>query len=147
MSKELAKSLLEQRVIDISQSFPVANGDEYLELALELFKAGVYRIPIIGTKVGSSITSLILVSNDIQEHAQLGREIALDPNQIAYTASIEGYPFNDTDPFLFYLKILSTNDLAYQRIGRGSDFYPQSLSQLGIKELSRIFVNIGVLQK
>jgi hypothetical protein len=144
MSEKLARKLIEQRVVDITDQFPVSDGDEYIKLALDLFYAGVYRIPIIGTKVGSNIVSLMLVSADIQEHAQLGKEIKLDQPQIAYTASIEGFPFNDTDPFLFYLQILTENEDRYQRFGEGSDFYSPSLNSQGLDELSRIFAHLGV---
>jgi len=141
MIKELANSLIDQRVIDISKGFPVADGDEYLQLALDLFKLGVHRIPIIGVRAESSIVTLMLISTDVQEHAQLGEEIDLDPSHIAY---LEGYPFNDVDLFLFYLKILTTQREAYQRVGQGSDFYAPPLRREGIKELSSIFANIAV---
>ena len=147
MSKEVAESMLKQRVIDITKTFPAQDGDKYLELAWNLFRAGVYRIPIIGIKDGSSITTLMLVSNKIQEHAQLGQEIGINPSGISYTASIEGLPSDDPDPSLFYLKIISTKNEAYQRFGTGSDFYSPPLTGEGIKELSRIFINIGVIYK
>ncbi|MDH5533599.1 MAG: hypothetical protein OEX81_04190 [Candidatus Pacebacteria bacterium] len=146
MAKELPDSLLKQRVIDISEGFPVNNGDEYLKLAWSLFKAGVYRIPIIGVKIGSNVTTLMLISNVVQEHAQLGKEIDLDPKKIVYTASLEGYPFNDRDPFFFYLTILSSKDNAYQRVGTGSDYYAPALTGQGIELLSKIFTKVGLFE-
>lgn len=144
MVEKLASRLIDERIINISETFPAVNGDQYLELAFALFKAGIYRMPIIGTSIGSSTVSLMLVSNDIQEHAQLGKEADIDPEQIVYTSSIEGLPTKNPDPFLFYLKVLTSGQDTYQRIGRGSDHYSPSLNKDGMKELTRILAQVGV---
>lgn len=144
-SKELAKNLLSQKIVDISEGFPVMTPDDYMDLANVLFHAGVFRIPIIGLKTVEQITSLALISNEVQEHRELAKLGQLDKSKILYTASLEGYPFSDFDPFYAYLKIVLSNDEVYQRVGRGSDYFSPPLSDLGIRELSRIFAKIGVL--
>jgi len=143
MTEKYSKRLIDDRIINITEGYPVDSGDDYIKLSLDLFRAGVYRIPIIGTKVGSNIITLMLISTDIQEHAQLGKEIELNPSDIVYTSSIEGLPSNDIDPFAFYLHILASNEDIHQRFGRGSDYYSPSLNNEGLKELTRIFAHIG----
>lgn len=144
-SKELTSNLLSQQIVDISREFPATSPEEYMDLANALFHAGVFRIPIVGIRTVDQITSLALISSGVQEHRELAKLSKLDISQIVYTASLEGYPFSDFDPFYAYLKLNLTNHLAYQRMGRGSDYFPAQLSQEGVDELSRIFKNIGTL--
>ncbi len=144
-SKEIVNSLLDQKIVDISGQFPVYSPEDYMDLANALFHAGVFRIPIVGIKTVDQIASLALFSSGIQEHRELAKLSKIDLGQIVYTASLEGYPFSDFDPFYAYLKITLSNNEAYQRMGRGSDYFSAQLSQEGIDELSRIFGKIGVL--
>ncbi|MCL4208204.1 hypothetical protein KJZ63_01045 [Patescibacteria group bacterium] len=144
-SKELAKNLLDQRIIDISDGFPVVTPEDYMDLASVLFHAGVFRVPIVGFKTVEQITTLALVSTEIQEHRELAKIAQLDKTKILFTASLEGYPFSDFDPFYAYLKIILSKGEVYQRVGRGSDYFSPPLSGVGVGELSRIFAKIGTL--
>lgn len=146
-AKELAQTLIEQKVVDISSQYPVVDARAYLELALALFQAGVFRIPIIGIKEVERLATYALFSNGVQEHHQLAILAGFKKEEMVYTASLEGYPFSDFDPFYAYLEVAAPNEAkVYQRLGRGSDYFPAQLSQIGIDELARIFTMIGTLK-
>lgn len=146
-AKELAQTLVGQKIVDISSRYPATDAEAYLELALALFQAGVFRIPIIGIKEVERLATYALFSNGIQEHHQLAQLAGFKKEDMAYTASLEGYPFSDFDPFYAYLEVTADDGkTAYQRLGRGSDYFPAQLSQIGIDELIKIFAKIGTLK-
>jgi len=150
---EKVSKLIRLGVVDISDGFPAQDGDEYFQLLIALLRAGVSRMPIIGFKSGSdltTLTTLMLVSNQVQEHKQLVGQAGIAEPAIAYTTSIEGIPSsytNYTNVYAYYLKIIAEEQERYQKIGPGSDYYRQSLNNQGIAELTRIFQEIGVLSR